>query len=250
MAVKRPTLRKLARAAGILPNDAKTFQLKPEELLEELAPHFDGIEDMSQEEVEELIAEVEASGAGEEQKEEPKTTTRRRTTRKKAAPKEEAKEEPEKKTTTRRRTTRKKATEKAEEPEKKTTTRRRTTRKKAAEAEAEAEKKTTTRRRTSTRKKEEPKEAAAKADVPDLGGIVDRLDTIGGEVDGIAKSLTGTASKKQVEDLDSRVGEVEEALEDLHAKLDGVAAALTDIFNSTFGDDEPIESVYDLVESE
>ena len=218
MSASRPNLRKLALAAGVLERSPKVFQLKAEELIEELEEEFPDIAGLDDDDVKSLIAEIETDDDGEEpepkKKAPAKKPTRRRTTKK-------AEEEEPPKKTARRRSTKK------EEPEKKAPRRRRSAKKKEPEEEAPAKK---TARRGRGRKAAPKEESKAPVNGADLGDLPDKVDHIGGTLDDLAKKVAGLPALKK------EVAAVKKAVDEIDGKVDALTELLTELADDYFGE--------------
>jgi hypothetical protein len=221
MSANRTLLRKLATAAGLIEPSPASFMLKQKELIEILSEKFPQIEDLDDEAVEALHAEIKAGGGGTAKKAdsakseasaEPKKRGRGRPAKK---PEPEPEEE--------------EAAASEEEPAEETP--------EAEEAEPEeeeVEEEKAKPRRGRPPGKGRPaapgdKKEPAKAETPKSTGgsdtkpIVDRLDTVGPM---IAKTRDG--------------------VDKLREDLDVMMAYLTWQYNSTVDDDEAIQSLHDI----
>jgi hypothetical protein len=245
----RVVMRKLALAAGLLDRNLKTFDMTAEELVELLSEQFPEIEDMSSDEVKALTAELKTQGGDEEEEkpapkrgargkkaadEKPAPRRRRRAAKKEEEPEEGEEEE----------SSDEDSEDSAEEEEAPATPTRRGRgrgRGKAAASKAPAKKAPARRGRGRSKAAEEPEEkpeSSGGSDV-DLSAVTDRLNTIGGEIDGLLKKIA--IISKDLKEIGTTV-----AAND--TKLDAISIALTDLYNEGVEEDEQIENVLDLLD--
>ena len=255
--VKRPLLRKLALAAGLVETSPTVFEIEPEELLDILEPTFPNIRTMDTDAVRDACKQLELGSAT------PSTSppasdedapaasssggTHRRRRQSETKPKEAPVSTTEEKSQSRRGRRRVTTTPPEETPEETPTPPRRG----RGRATKPADKPPAKPPAKST--EETPKDAGDA--YGDLEPIIKRLDAIGVEADKMSKRVATTAENTAVAALAKKVDQLAdklfEELTSIRDVLDGLDIAVTQIYNDGGGEeDTSIESVLDLLPAE